>query len=244
MKSLAKKDLIVLQNSAIVIIDNMVATFDNSNNGGAPLLAIAWGLSKGLYGAGVQLRQDRAVEFVEMIRDNPGIFTKQLLQTEEFQDAFVYVFQKYLSERVAEKRKTIKRIFCGFCEEENKQDFKLERFLNTLEQLSADDIEVLKIFSDGMVHKWIENQFPDMPQTKVKEMAELPLNVTQFGDLILNEMKNLPQFKDRYYTLEILVRLSALGLFLGGISLNDSDYSGSHFRISGFGQEFISYILE
>jgi hypothetical protein len=58
-----KKDVIILQNSAITVVDNLVSTFDNSFNNGIPLLATVWGLSKGLYGASIQLRQTGPLNF-------------------------------------------------------------------------------------------------------------------------------------------------------------------------------------
>lgn len=240
---LTEKDKIIIESSTVSVVDNFVSSLDASINGGAPLFGITWGLAKGLYYANIQLRQNRAIEFVEIIRDNPGIFTKQLLQTEEFQDGFVYTFQKYLSERMEEKRKIIKNIFCGFCIEENKRDFKLERLLYTLEQLSIEDIEVVKIFSDGTINQWIKNQFPDMESDKILSMAKQPLNVLQIGTNILSEIKKMDQFKKLDHTIEVMTRLSSLGLVLGGISA-EYNYSGSNFRESEFGKDFISFILK
>lgn len=242
-KILSKKDSIVLQTSAIAVVDNLVSAVDTSLNGGMPLLSIAWGLSKGLYGANIQLRQNRAVEFVKMIKDNPGIFTKQLLQTEEFQDGFVYTFQRYLSERAEEKRQIIKKIFCGFSQEENRRDFKLERLLYTLEQLSIEDIEVVKIFSDGTTSQWIRNQFPKMEPKEVANMARQSLNMKQIGIHLLSEMKGMKQFENIDYAIETLSRLSSLGLVIGGIEAT-YDYSGSNFRESAFGKKFIYYVLK
>lgn len=237
-----KRKSIVLESSVFAVMDGIVSTVDNSLNQGVPLLAIAWGLSKGMYGASIQLRQARAVEFVEMIRDNPGIFTKELLKTEEFQDGFVYAFQKYLSERVAQKRKTIKEVFCGFSKDEDKESFRLERLLLTIEQISLEDIEVVKTFYDGTIRQWVVNQFPDMDDTKVKEMTEQPLNIGQIGNLILNQMKGLNQFADDKYTLETLSRLSSLGLLIAGIQ-SGYNVSSSTFQESSYGREFITYIL-
>lgn len=238
-----KSDAIVLKSVGLTVVDGLVSAVDNLINGGAPLLAIAWGLSKGMYGASIQLRQDRAIEFVEMIRDNPTIFTRQLLQTEEFQDGFVYVFQKYLSERAEEKRQIIKNIFCGFSQEENKRDFNLERFLYTLEQISIEDIEVVKMFSDGTTDQWIRNQFPDMEPEKVSDMAKQSMNMKQIGIHLLSEMKGMKQFENIDHAVETLSRLSSLGLVIGGIEAT-YDYSGSNFRESAFGREFISYVLK
>ncbi len=238
-----KRNLRVAKTSTIVVVDNLVSAIDNSINGGQPLLGTSWSLLKGIYGASVELRQERAIEFIEMIRDNPSIFTKEVLATEEFQDGFVYTFQKYLNERIAKKRKIIKEVFFGFSSSTLKQDFKLERLLFTLEQLSLEDIEVIKIFSDGTILLWDKNQFPNMSEEEALKMSKQPLNVGQVGEHILSKMKGLKQFKDNDYTVEILLRLSSLGLVLGGIDAS-YDYSSSNFRESKFGKEFVSYVLE
>ncbi len=238
-----KKDKIILKNVAVATADSIVAAIDNSMYGGAPVFGIAWGLSKGLYGAGIQIRQDRAIEFVEMIRDNPKIFTRDILSSEEFQDGFVHTFQKYLSERIKEKRKIIKNIFLGFSKEENKDSFKLERYLNTLEQLSIEDIEVIKTFSDKTVDQWYKDQFPEMEDHEVERRSEVGLNVGQIGDLLLNKIKGLKEFEDHNYTLEVLTRLSGLGLVL---NITDTTFNtdGPGFKESRFGKEFISYVFE
>lgn len=231
-----------MKSSAITIIDNLVASYDNAKNDGYPALATVWGLAKGAYEAGIQLRRDRAIEFIEIIRDNPSIFTRKILETEEFQDGFVYTLQKYLSERTEEKRKIIKSIFLGFTKETDKDKFKLERMLYTVEQLSIEDIEVLKIFYDGTINEWIRKQFPNNSDEETEKHASQPVNILQVGDLILNEMKGLKQFKNGDYTLESLMRLTNLGLLIGGIDTK-WDNSSSNFRKSLFGKEFADFIL-
>ena len=243
MKSpIKKKNGMILESTAFAVVDGIVSTVDTSLNQGYPLLGIAWGITKGMYGASIQLRQARAVEFVEMIRDNPGIFTKELLQTEEFQDGFVYTFQKYLSERVVQKRKIIKEVFCGFSKYNDKENFKLERLLMTIEQVSIEDIEVVKTFSDGTIKQWYRNQFPEVKESEIKDMSFQSLNLLQIGSLILSQMKGMKEFEDQKYTLETLSRLSSLGLIVAGIDSNLNS-SGSTFRASSFGRDFISYVL-
>jgi hypothetical protein len=108
-----------------------------------PGLNIAWGLSKALYGAGLKLRQHKALEWVEMVRDNPEIFTQEILSQEEFQDGFVYALEKYILERSKKKCKYYRKIFLGFTKSDKKQDFELERFYYALSQLNEYDIEIL-----------------------------------------------------------------------------------------------------
>jgi hypothetical protein len=82
-----------------------------------------------------------------------------------------------------------------------------------------------------------------MDSLEISEMANIPLNIIQIGTNILSEMKNMNQFKNTDYTVEVLSRLSGLGLVIGGIEA-EYDYSGSNFKESIFGREFISYILK
>jgi hypothetical protein len=130
------KDKQLLKDSALVVADQIVSSI--------PALNIAWGLSKALFSAGMKLRQQKVLEWVEMIRDHPEVFTKKLLSQEEFQDGFALALEKYIIERNENKRKYFRNIFLGFSTSENKYSFTLERFIHTLSQLSIKDIEILR----------------------------------------------------------------------------------------------------
>lgn len=130
------KDKQLLKDTALVLADQIVSNI--------PALNVAWGLSKALIGSGIKLRQQKALEWVEMIRDNPNVFTQTILEDEKFQDGFVYAIEKYLTERNVNQRKIAKNIFLGFSKAQNKENFPLEKYLHTLSQLSETDIEVLK----------------------------------------------------------------------------------------------------
>lgn len=132
---ITNKDKIILKDVALATADIIASKVG---------LDIPWKLSKALFGAGMKLREKRALEWVEMVRDNPSIFTKTILSDESFQDGFVVALERYLVERNEEKRKIFKNIFLGFAKAENKAKFPLEKFTHTLTQLSEVDIEVLK----------------------------------------------------------------------------------------------------
>lgn len=108
-----------------------------------PGLNVAWGLSQALCGAGLKLRQRKALEWVEMVRDNPAILTEEILNDENFQDGFVYSLEKYLIERNEEKRKYFRNIFLGYSENNKNPEFELEKFIHILSQLSDGDMIVL-----------------------------------------------------------------------------------------------------
>ena len=92
----------------------------------------------------MKLRQERALEFVEMIRDNPGSFIQETLETEKFQDGFVYALEYFLRERNSIKRAILKEVFLGFSASVEKETFPLERFNHVTSQLSLEDIATLR----------------------------------------------------------------------------------------------------
>lgn len=130
------KDKKIIKKSALVVADQIVSNI--------PALNIAWGLGKALFGAGMELRQERVLEFVEMIQKNPNIFIEKILNNKNFQDGFVYLLEKYIRERNEEKRRVLRNVFLGFTKSGNKDIYPLEKMTHTTTQLSELDIEVLK----------------------------------------------------------------------------------------------------
>ena len=131
-----EKDKQIAKGAALAVADQIVSSI--------PALNIAWGLCKALFGAGIQLRQEKALEWVEMVRAHPEIFTKELLEQPDFQDGFVFALEKYLSERNAAKRIYFRSIFLGYAQISNRNNFPLEKLIHTLSQLSEMDISVLR----------------------------------------------------------------------------------------------------
>ena len=126
----------IIKDSALVIADQIALAL--------PGLNIAWGLSKALYGAGLKLREQRALERVEMVRDNPSAFTKSILQDAKFQDGFVYALERYIREKNENKRIAMRAIFLGFAQSSNQDRFELERMYHVLSILSLEDMRALK----------------------------------------------------------------------------------------------------
>ena len=131
-----ERDKQLSKDSALALADSIASTI--------PPLALAWSLSKTYYGAALKVRQQKALEWVEMVRDNPSFFTEEILKDEKFQDGFVYALEKYLQERNEEKRKYYRNIFLGFTKSNNKPRFELERYYHVLSLLDEFSIETLQ----------------------------------------------------------------------------------------------------
>lgn len=140
------KDKIIAKGTALAVVEEIVSK--------VPGLSLAYDLSKALFGAGMKLRQQRVLEWVEIVRNNPSIITKQVLSDEGFQDGFAVALEKYLVERNEEKRRIFRNIFLGFAKAEDKTKFPLEKFIHTLSQLGEVDIEVLR---DVKIDEYGEN---------------------------------------------------------------------------------------
>jgi hypothetical protein len=143
-----ESDKELLKASAIVVADQVAASAGNMSAEKLALsvvgLGTAWGLTKALMGKALKLRQQRALEWVELVRDNPEVFTEEVLGTEAFQDGFVYSIGEYIAERNEEKRQYIKNVFLGYVNAGCIEDFPLERLTMTSQQLSNIDVATLK----------------------------------------------------------------------------------------------------
>lgn len=131
-----EKDKQILQSAALEVADKLVS--------GLPGLNVAWGMSKALFGAGLKLRQNRALEWVEMVRDNPGVFTEKVLSDENFQDGFVYALERYVRERSEQKRQLLRAVFLGFADYSDRDSVELERMCHVLTVLNDDDLRVMR----------------------------------------------------------------------------------------------------
>lgn len=194
-----EKDKQIAKDSAIVIAEGIVSA--------VPGLNIAWGLSKALLGAGMKLRQEKALEWVEMVKDNPSIFTEKILQDKHFQDGFVFGLEKYIRERSEEKRRIMKDTFLGFTEDKDKELFELEKMYHVLNILDVDDLLVLRdIDIDRDDFHQIYKEKPDKNEnihnlinvgilipdysSRLGSIASPYVNVTDFGKIFIKFIKN------------------------------------------------------
>lgn len=222
-----EKDKQIINNSALVLVDQIVSSL--------PGLNIAWGLSKALHGAGIELRKQRALEWVEMVRDNPNIFFKDLLESEDFQDAFVYSFEKYISERNSKKRELVKKIFLGYSNSEVRENFEIERMLNTLSVISFDGIKLLEIL------KKASNSF----SIGSKQLSESLLKyLIKDSNDNPGKYKTLPGSNVRENWAEAETDLISIGILR---TYNIPKYGGTQYHdydFTTYGKNFIKYILD
>jgi hypothetical protein len=107
-------------------------------------LIASFNMSKSMYGLTMETRQDRLLDWVEMVKNNTFILTEGIIKDPQFQDGFVHSLEQYLKQRHEEKREIIKNIFLGYSESENKKEFELERMYDCVERIPLESLENLK----------------------------------------------------------------------------------------------------
>ncbi len=132
---ISKSDKNLLKRSAYALADSTASS--------TPILAQAWALSKALYGNALELRQQRALEWVEAISSDPSAYNDDLVNSEEFQDGFVVALEDYIKIRNHLKRRVAQKVFKEFAISDKKVDFQLERYNDTLQKISPDSISLL-----------------------------------------------------------------------------------------------------
>ena len=224
-----KKDKQILKDSALVVADHIADEIASK----IPVFNIAWGLSKALFGAGLKLRQQRALEWVEMVRDNPTTFSEEILQSENFQDAFVYSFEKYISERNQSKRQIIKRIFLGYSQSENLEQFEIERMISLLSLMSQKGLELLQILVKASVTQIYGNKLSDHLTTYlVNDSNNNP------GKYNLSS----PDSNIREVWADAETDLISVGILRSYNTPNPHGVENNNYDITHTGREFIKYI--
>lgn len=144
MKKIDKdSDNNLIKRSAYALAESTVSS--------TPGLAQAWALSKALYGNALEIRQQRALDWVEAISSNPTAFNKQLVESEEFQDGFVFALESYIRLRSFLKRRIALKVFKDFAVSDNKVEFQLERFNDTLLKISTASIKSLAFIKEAVL---------------------------------------------------------------------------------------------
>lgn len=124
------------KNFIIPAIDILVASH--------PEFIPAWILAKGFYGSLFDAKQDEINEFVSFIANNSSVFVEEIVNTKDFRDGFIVVFEEYIKQRNEEKRKIIQSIFLGFTLSDDKKNFELERFFDLLNKISSFQFVLIK----------------------------------------------------------------------------------------------------
>ncbi len=148
---MTEKDKILAEEAGDALVEGGLAAVDAVVFQGLPGLTTAWKLCKALLGAGLRLRTARALEWVEMVRDNPHVFGEKLLEDESFQDAFVLGLENYIKLRHEEKRAIARTIFLGLASSNDRDRFALERLHQALGSISVEAIEYLVFLDETII---------------------------------------------------------------------------------------------
>jgi len=204
IKDLVSGGSIGIKNFIIPAIDVLVAQ--------RPEFIPAWILARGFFGSIFDIQQDKINEFVDYIKNNPSIFIKEIVSTEEFQEGFLITFEEYLKQRTENKRKIIQEIFSEFTQSENKINFELERMYDVLNKLMPSNFKLLMEMGNGLKktfsnHRRIESNAYE----EIKYLEYLGLvNCKKEQDVEVGIAEE-DESPDAYFTEEELFSISTFG---------------------------------
>lgn len=138
-----KSDSNLAKRSALEIADTIASNIAGVN--------IAWALVKALSGNALELRQQRVLEFIEAIQNDPKTFSEDVVQSEAFQDGFVFALTEHIKIRNFLKRRIALKMFNEFAKKDDKVEYPLERFYDTLSKLSTAGIKTLAFIKNEIL---------------------------------------------------------------------------------------------
>src|SRR5690606_3347293 len=99
----------------------------------------------------LELRQQRALEWVEAVSSDPATFNESLVSSEEFQDGFVVALEDYIKLRDYLKRRIALKAFKEFATSRDKVEFPLERYNDTLKKRSPASLRTLAFIKNEVL---------------------------------------------------------------------------------------------
>jgi len=193
-----------------------------------------------LYWVFLQHQQDRLNEFIKFIQDNPWEFTKKIVETQEFKDWFLLIFEAHIKERNEEKRNIIKNIFLWFTKlsKEEKKKFELEKILNTLKTIAKDEIKLISLYNFKKINTNKKDVLDLFNYFKIEWW-----NNSQIW-LIMKEHYNIKTyFDDRFYLLEIIKWCENLNLIIKGDSTR-MKWGTGNYHLTKFWENLIKFITK
>ncbi|MDZ7744605.1 MAG: hypothetical protein U5K77_02480 [Candidatus Saccharibacteria bacterium] len=236
-KSNSKSDKNLLKRSGFALIDSTASVL--------PGLAQAWALSKALFGNALQLRQQRALEWVEAISNNPTIFNERLVNSDEFQDGFVVALEDYIKLRDFLKRRVALKAFEEFAACDDKVEFPLERYNDTLRKISPVSLRALAFVKNSVL--------PEMEIRIKSELEQKNLGTEQpFEWWYQKELNskpfskydstgNLGKMNDQLNELEFLGLVRRVSAINGGWGFSSAGQI-TGWALTDFAKEFIKFI--
>jgi len=169
-KNLEKSDELLVEEVAIIAVDEVVDVIAES----IPGINIPYKLAKAYLGRGLKLRQHRALEWVEFVRDNLGSFSQQLFENEQFQDCFVLLTEGYLKQRAEKKRKIFQQILIKSTEikQEELERFELEKMISVTNQISIEALSVVAFIKEEFLDQIEEDIQKQLKVFKDREGVE------------------------------------------------------------------------
>ncbi|HRN96982.1 MAG TPA: hypothetical protein PLZ58_00825 [Candidatus Saccharibacteria bacterium] len=220
----------LLKRSAYELADSIATSI--------PGVAQAWALGKALYGNALELRQQRALEWVEAIQNDQSAFNEQVVNSEEFQDGFIAGLEDYIKLRSYLKRRTALKVFKEFASTADKIEFPLERYNDTLKKISPASIRTLAFIKHEILpimERRLEVYNGGEPGIK------MPTNPHAFSTY--DETGKLKSMTDQLAELEYLGLIRQVSSYPSGLAFSSSGMI-SGWAFTNFAEEFIRFIEE
>lgn len=220
----------LLKRSAYEVADSIASNI--------PGVSQAWALGKALYGNAMELRQQRVLEWVEAIQNDPSTFNQSVVNSEEFQDGFIAGLEDYIKLRAFLKRRIALKIFSEFADSSDKVEFPLERYNDTLKKISPASLRTLSYIKNEVIPV-MERHMKIEEQTDIGYAKTLP-DSRPFSTY--DEPGKLKEMNEQLTELEFLGLVKQVSSYTNGLAFSSTGMVTA-WALTSFAKEFINFIV-
>lgn len=238
-KSMKQSDKNLLRRSAYAVADSIATSI--------PGIAQAWALGKALYGNALELRQQRALEWIEAIQDDQSVFNESVVNSEEFQDGFIVGLEDYIKLRDHLKRRIALKAFKEFANSSDKVEFPLERYNDTLKKISPASLRTLAFVKHSVLPAMAVKVRAQLEQKNLgteqpfEWWYEREMNSEPFSKY--DDTGTLASMSDQLSELEFLGLVRQVSGISGGWGFTGGGAITGQ-ALTNFAEEFIKFIEE
>ncbi len=166
-----------------------LVSLDTAVFGGYPLITTLGVLAKSHFEQAIRLQTQKTLEAFRFIYNNRDVFTKQVIQSDDFQEGFLSWFNQYLILRGKEKRLGALVLFRTFAETEDESSFPLERFMDTLHKISSPALRALAFIKYEVILPDIQRNAHNIHgRLEIKDYSSQELSRTPLSKLTEHKM--------------------------------------------------------
>lgn len=116
-----------------------------------PYWILAFTGAASLYAAYMVVHQEEIDEILVYIKEHPDKFHAEIVNSKEFEKAFILFLDNFFKQRTKQKKSVAKKVFLGYVSNDKKENYEIERLNDCLLRITPKTLEFLAFLKQTII---------------------------------------------------------------------------------------------